>query len=77
MLMLNTTLRESGLFKCLLLPYSKVPLNIVLAFLSMQTSVHKKVYILKQTCFLSFIQIQKKQLKILTAEKHFLLAGKT
>lgn len=43
----------------------------------MQTSVHKKVYILKQTCFLSFIQIQKKHLKILTAEKHFLLAGKT
>lgn len=29
----------------------QVPLNIVMAFLYMQTSVHKKVYILKQTCF--------------------------
>lgn len=55
----------------------QVLLNIVIAFLYMQTSVHKKGLHFKTNMFLSCIQIQKKHLKNLTAEKHFLLAGKT
>lgn len=55
----------------------QVPLNIAIAFHYMQTSVHKKVYILKQTCFWVLSKFKKSIWKKLTAEKHFLLAEKT